>query len=238
MDTMETNPAATPIVVLPGDDLQQYLGPILDCQNDSKNEQTEDTQNQHKSLFIFGPGLRKHEDKIYASKAGVLKMRNNNLFWIDSHQKRYVASRGEYVIGIVHSKSSTNARVDINSSDLASLSLLAFEGSTKRNKPNINVGDLVYAKVLSASKHMDTELVCVSSAGKKEGMGVIGDKGGRMVTLSIDTVRMLLNPDCNLLEKLGEMCKYEIALGMNGRAWVSSSEDSIVSKVIEHLTSV
>jgi exosome complex component RRP40 len=38
-------------------------------------------------------------------------------------------------------------RVDIGTSQLASLSYMAFEGATKRNRPNVNVGDIVYAKV-------------------------------------------------------------------------------------------
>jgi hypothetical protein len=32
-------------------------------------------------------------------------------------------------------------------SQIASLSYLAFEGATKRNRPNVNVGDIVYAQV-------------------------------------------------------------------------------------------
>ena len=38
-------------------------------------------------------------------------------------------------------------RVDIGTAEPASLSYLAFEGATKRNRPNVTVGDLVYAKV-------------------------------------------------------------------------------------------
>ena len=37
--------------------------------------------------------------------------------------------------------------MDIGTAEPASLSYLAFEGATKRNRPNVSVGDLVYAKV-------------------------------------------------------------------------------------------
>lgn len=201
-----------PVIVMPGDILEKYIT---------------------KETTMLGPGLMRDDNKVVAIKSGILKMRNNNIFWIDSHQKRYVASRGECVIGIVRSKSSLHVRVDINSADLASLSLLAFEGANKRNKPNLNVGDLVYAKVLAASKHCETELICVNSNGKRDGLGQLN--GGIMITLSIDTVRVLLSPQCDLLEKLGTLYRYEIALGMNGRVWINSSENSTLILVSDEL---
>lgn len=206
--------SSKPVIVMPGDILEKYIS---------------------KETTILGPGLMRDEGKVVATKSGILKMRNSNLFWVDCHQKRYVAARGECVIGIVRSKGSLHVRVDINSADLATLSLLAFEGANKRNKPNLNVGDLVYAKVLSASKHVETELVCVNSNGKRDGLGQIGDKGGTFITLSIDTTRVLLSPQCDLLEKLGQMYRYEIALGMNGRVWINSSEPTTLIQVANEL---
>lgn len=203
-----------PVIVMPGDTLEKYIS---------------------KETTMLGPGLMRDDNKVVATKSGILKMRNNNLFWVDCHQKRYVAARGECVIGIVRSKGSLHVRVDINSADLATLSLLAFEGANKRNKPNLNVGDLVYAKVLSASRHVETELVCVNSNGKKDGLGQIGDKGGTLITLSLDTTRVLLSPQCDLLEKLGQMYRYEIALGMNGRIWINSNEPTILVRVASEL---
>lgn len=52
---------------------------------------------------------------------------------------QYVPATGEPVIGIVIVKTAENYRVDIGSALTASLSHLAFEGATKRNKPNISV---------------------------------------------------------------------------------------------------
>lgn len=213
LDLNETSDEESkPVIVMPGDVLEKYIT---------------------KETTMLGPGLMRDDNKVVATKSGILKMRNNNIFWIDSHQKRYVAARGECVIGVVKSKSSLHVRVDINSADLATLSLLAFEGANKRNKPNVNVGDLVYAKILTASKHAETELVCVNSNGKRDGLGLL--TGGTMITLSIDTIRVLLSPQCDLLEKLGEAYRYEIALGLNGRTWVNSNEQSIMIQVANEL---
>ncbi len=39
--------------------------------------------------IVIGPGLRKDiENTIVATKCGILKKKENNFYWIDSHQKR------------------------------------------------------------------------------------------------------------------------------------------------------
>ena len=63
------------------------------------------------------------------------------------------------MIGVVTAKAGDIFRVDIGSSEQATLSFMAFEGATKKNRPNINVGDVVYAKLLVASRDMEPELV-------------------------------------------------------------------------------
>ena len=62
-------------------------------------------------------------------------------------------------MGVVTAKAGDTFRVDIGSADQASLSYLAFEHATKKNRPNVQNGDLVYAKLLVASRDMEPELV-------------------------------------------------------------------------------
>lgn len=87
---------------------------------------------------ILGPGLRRQGEKVIACKAGILKSKAPNTFWIDSYQKRYIPSRGETVIGIVVQKAGDIYRVEIGASETACLSYLAFEGKkyidTNQNK--------------------------------------------------------------------------------------------------------
>ena len=49
-------------------------------------------------------------------------------------------------------------RVDIGSSAYASLPTLAFNGATKRNRPRIDVGALVYTRVTLANKDLEPEV--------------------------------------------------------------------------------
>lgn len=52
---------------------------------------------------------------------------------------QYVPVKGDSVIGVVTARSGDIFKVDCGASEQASLSYLAFEGATKRNRPNVQV---------------------------------------------------------------------------------------------------
>ena len=54
--------------------------------------------------------------------------------------EKYIPAAQESVIGVITQKIGEGYRVDIGSAHFASLDSLAFEGATKRNKPNLKVG--------------------------------------------------------------------------------------------------
>ena len=142
---------------------------------------------------------------------------------------RYVPSQGDNIVGVVIQKAGDIFKVDIGASEPASLSYLAFEGATKRNRPDVQVGDIIYSKLLVASKDMESELVCVDSFGKKGKLGVL-NPNGILFSTSLSLVRKILKPDCPLLSLLSEELKYELAIGLNGKIWIKSKnsvEDTI-----------
>jgi exosome complex component RRP40 len=132
---------------------------------------------------------------------------------------QYVAAKGDCVIGIVIDATGDVFRIDIGTSEHASLAYVAFEGATKRNRPNVKIGDLVYARLLVASRGAQPELVCIDGKGKSSGMGVL-QEGGYIVYTSSSHARRLLEPDCSLLRLLGNPLPYEVAVGLNGRIWI------------------
>lgn len=190
-------------VVLPGDTLEEVQ---------EKNS---------KQKIIIGPGLRRDGQKIYVTKCGILRQREPCVFWVDCQQKRYIPAKGDNVVGVVMAKQGDYFRVDIGGSSPASLSYLAFEGATKRNRPILNVGDLVYAKLLVANKDCEPELVCIDHYGKASGLGIL-PSSGFVFSCSIYLVRNLLSADSDLLKLLGRSIQYEIAIGMNGRIWLQA----------------
>lgn len=189
-------------VVLPGENLTNLLG------SDSTLK------------VVLGPGIRQETDLVIVSKPGVLKFKEPNIYWVDSFQKRYIPQRGDSVIGIITTKAGDVFRVDVGASELATLPYLAFESATKRNRPDVKVGDIVYCKFLVANKDMEPELVCIDGSGKSAGLGVIGRDGGMLLQVPINLVQKVLSPECVLFKTLGKNLKYEVAVGMNGRIWI------------------
>ncbi|XP_068151862.1 exosome complex component RRP40 [Drosophila tropicalis] len=169
---------------------------------------------------ILGPGLRRLNDTVVASKAGPLRHKDPNTFWVDNYQRRYVPARGDLVLGLVKAKAGDLYRVDIGSADTASISYLAFEAATKKNRPDLNPGDLIYARVLNASADIEPELVCVNSNGKRGKLGVLSD--GFFFKCSLNLGRVLLRENCPALTALTRQLPYEIAVGVNGRIWLKA----------------
>ncbi len=121
---MEDTPSGVfaPRVVLPGDKLDQEV-----------------TAHDSEQKVLLGPGLRRQgAAQVIVTKAGVLRKKaveeNSVVLWVDCHSRRYVAARGENVVGVVTSKAGDFFRVDIGVAETASLSYLAFESATKKNR--------------------------------------------------------------------------------------------------------
>ncbi|XP_071824900.1 exosome complex component RRP40-like [Apostichopus japonicus] len=188
-------------VVLPGDVLTDRLKEITN------------------KKVRLGPGLRWQSKDVVACKCGVLKSREDHAFWIDNHQRRYIPAKGESIIGVVSLKAGDIFRVNIGSNLPAALSYLSFEGATKRNRPNVQIGDLVYAKLLVANRDMEPELVCIDGSGQSNGLGVLS-REGFMFKCSLHLCRKILSPDCSLLRVLGKKIPLEVTVGMNGRIWL------------------
>uniref|UniRef100_A0A915MA94 S1 motif domain-containing protein n=1 Tax=Meloidogyne javanica TaxID=6303 RepID=A0A915MA94_MELJA len=105
---------------------------------------------------LVGYGLQKREDGIYAVNAGILHEHDNKL-WLNTSMKRYIPHSGDRVLGTVTAKVGDIFRVDIGGPDLALLNYTSFEGATKRNRPNVKVGDLIYGQIILTSKHFEPE---------------------------------------------------------------------------------
>jgi len=185
-------------------------------------------QSQHKTLKL-GPGLQQSVDlqgraAFVVTRAGTLEQNaKGNKFWVEGNSRRYVPAVQEPVVGIVSARQGEGWRVDIGSAHHASLDGLAFEGASRRNRPNLKVNSLVYARVSLAHKDMEPELECFDAQTRKaEGFGEL--KGGFLVRCSLKMCRNLLDPNYFLLPLLGSRFPLDSALGLNGRVWISAKE--------------
>jgi len=173
------------------------------------------------SKFRLGSGLIQNKSDIVATKAGYLRFKNPNIYWIENNQMKYIPTVEDAVLGIVLEKHSENFKVDIGGSSPALLPVLAFEGVTKKNRPNLQRGSLLYARVVVANKDMDPELVCYAPNQKSQGFGEI--KLGYMFKCSLSLARSLMAHQCPILQAIGDRLPFEIAVGVNGRVWVNTN---------------
>ncbi|XP_015261998.1 PREDICTED: exosome complex component RRP40 [Gekko japonicus] len=236
-------------VVMPGDVL------LLPAQPDADGERLRLAPvGPQKGRLVCGPGLRRGPEGLLVTKCGLLRYRgpagqagggtgsgSGGTYWVDSQQKRYVPVKGDHVIGIVTAKAGDIFKLDVGGSEQASLSYLAFEGATKRNRPNVQVGDLIYGQFIVANKDMEPEMVCIDSSGRANGMGIIG-QDGFLIKVSLGLIRKLLAPGCEIIQDLGQLYPFELVLGMNGRIWVKAKtiqQTLIVANILEaceHMT--
>jgi len=105
----------------------------------------------------LGPGLSSSTSgsgSITSTRAGLLgsifssTKPDKQRHWLESTLKRYTPSPPEPILGIIVARHAEGYRVDIGSSQSASLDALAFEGATKRNKPNLKVLTLLSSRSL------------------------------------------------------------------------------------------
>ncbi|GAA5890769.1 hypothetical protein JCM6882_000652 [Rhodosporidiobolus microsporus] len=187
-------------------------------------------------VLQLGPGLTsglakgkgKERELVTASRAGLLghvEQGEKDKWWIEGTLKRYTPNPPEPVLGIIVARHAEGYRVDIGSSQAASLDALAFEGATKRNKPNLKIATLVYAHLLSTPPFSEPEISCVDPTTQKaSGFGELKD-GMLIRGVELGRCRALLSPKNPLLSRLGAQFPFEVAVGMNGRVWVKASSE-------------
>lgn len=188
-----------------------------------------------KGVTLLGPGLRQHDEQrntICVTQPGIIRYTAPNTYWIEGHQRHYVPKKGDLVVGVVIKKTGDSLKVDIGSAEFASLSMLAFEGATKKQKPDVQVGDIIYARLLNAHREMEPELICVDQYFKARRLGILSDNGF-LFNIGLSLAYSVLHMENPLLRTLGKRIPYEIAIGVNGKVWLKTREFKHVFTILK-----
>ncbi|KAH8423327.1 exosome non-catalytic core subunit RRP40 [Aspergillus melleus] len=229
---------ASPLILLPGDDVPSEHLPS----NDS-------------APLRLGPGLRLLSQPstspaptdasthvLSATQAGILSTdpRRNAVSILSFPNRRYTPTTNDLVIAQIHHSSPDYFHCMITpQTPQAVLGQLSFEGATKKTRPMLKQGDLVYARVLSTGlgAGAEVELTCVNPAtGKAEPGGLGPLTGGMVFDLSVGMAARLMRASSStsdnedgveglvVLDELGKKLEkiggFEIAVGRNGKVWV------------------
>jgi exosome complex component RRP40 len=200
------------------------------------------------SDITLGSGLIKSSSssssRVTATLAGPLRNNSNSRWWVSETRRRYIPELGDVVIGVVLELLGESYAVDINAPRLASLDLLAFDGATRRNCPDLEPGALVFARVCRAMNDVEPQLTCMAVSNKKDwtsGEAAFGElKGGMVFDVKRSTCRLLAASDMvvvPVLDALGSAFPFELCVGLNGKVWVSADHDPacvvVVGKALE-----
>jgi exosome complex component RRP40 len=234
------------IMVLPGDDLtnviisQPPLSTAPQGIDEELKEELPSTTHKKRSTLKLGSGLSYDNttQTVRATLAGRLFHRKStNTFMILQKSKRYIPRVHDRIVAIVEERVGDHYRMSIPGSSCGQglLHSCAFEGATKRNKPQLGAGSLVYCRISSADIDRDLELTCIvggqndGGAARKDWMTdecTYGElKGGSCFQVNLALARDLLNPSCLVLDALATTGRipFEICIGVNGLIWVHSS---------------
>eukprot|EP00871_Galdieria_phlegrea_P002085 jgi/Galph1/2878/GphlegSOOS_G1523.1 len=180
----------------------------------------------------IGQGIVRKGNRLVAVKPGYVRQQANSKIWVETSQRRYIPCIGDTVIGVIMDRSSDYYVVDIGTNVSALLPVLSFEGATKRNRPHLTTGSIVYARVVSADREKEPQLSCLLPGSQHSwvtGETIFGELSeGFLIHCSINLVRNILIGRNKVFRKLGEYVPFEQATGMNGRIWIRSKSPAHV----------
>ncbi|KAL1515717.1 hypothetical protein AB1Y20_002333 [Prymnesium parvum] len=185
---------------------------------------------------LLGPGVFREGRELVATRAGILRWDEaHHRLWVENDQKRYIPALHDHVIGVVSDKNAEEYRLDIGAPATAVLPLLAFDGASKRNRPQLHVGSLVYCRVVVAHRDMEPEVSCKAPPGvgaAKDWVtreSVFGKlQAGHVFDCPAIVCRGLMDAQGPLLDALADVGAFELAVGVNGRVWVDAEQERMV----------
>ncbi|KAJ5212143.1 uncharacterized protein N7498_003789 [Penicillium cinerascens] len=182
---------------------------------------------------------------IVATQAGLLATdaKRNTVSLQSFSNRRYIPTTNDLVIAQIHHSSVDYFHCMVTPHTAhAMLGQLSFEGATKKTRPMLKQGELVYARVLSVGvgAGAEVELTCVNPAtGKAEPGGLGPLVGGMVFDVSTGMAARLIRASSTsanqsdvvdglvVLSELGKKLEslggFEIAVGRNGKVWVDCS---------------
>lgn len=176
----------------------------------------------------IGPGIYKKPktQQLIPSTAGIFhnisnSSKNSQLIYIESNSKRYIPHNNDLVIGLIVGTIGENYKVLLQSNSIpVLLGFYSFVNASKKNRPVLKNGDLVYGRIINDTIEIDNEMVCMDASGKESGFGLLDDLGFVFDIMMNFARELLFNKNSIFLELLALKCKFEIAIGINGKIWI------------------
>jgi len=179
--------------------------------------------------FLPSSGCYREDNEIKAKLLGLIRLKDR-FIGIIPLAGVYVPKLGDGVIGFVEDMQSTLWVLDINSPYDAILPLGEAVGEyIDLNKTDISIyydiGDVVYAKVLSVSKTKSVVLTMNDQRSRKL-------MSGRILKITPSKVPRLIGKEGSMIELIKNKTKCQIIVGQNGVVWLKGEKEALASKAI------
>lgn len=187
------------------------------------------------NIFSYQP-KKNTSQSLVSKKTSIINLAEQSMVYIG---KFYTPNIDDVVIGIITQKSFEYYKLNINSSREGYLSSIEFEGATKKTKPNLQVGDIVFSRVIHENKFDNTILSCKDLEGSKNWssgesrFGVLN--GGNLYKINRLHCFKLLTEDDWVIDRLRDFCEFEICIGMNGNIWINAETDDDSEKIYQSI---
>lgn len=179
--------------------------------------------------YLPGQGCYRVNNEIKAKLLGLARLKER-LISVIPLAGVYIPKPGDGIIGTVDDMQSTFWIVDINSPYDALLSLgEAVDEYVDINTTDISVyfdiGDIIYARVLTVSKSKSVHLTMNDFRAKK----LIG---GRIITITPSKVPRLIGKEGSMIELIKQKTNCQIVVGQNGVVWLRGGKEGLAAKAV------
>ena len=184
------------------------------------------------SYNVFYYNSKKKNKPLISKKTTMLDLNNKKLELASYIGKIYTPKVNDVVIGLITLKTLEFYKLYINSNFEATLNTIDFEGATRKTRPKLNIGDIVFGRVINENKFYNTIISCRSIEDTKTwstGESMFGQLiDGRLYDINREYIWNLYNNN-KIIERLKDMVEFEMVIGMNGKIWIKSEklEDNI-----------
>ncbi|KAK9473130.1 uncharacterized protein V1510DRAFT_415182 [Dipodascopsis tothii] len=181
----------------------------------------------------------------HAGPLGVMETAKSKIVYIDSTPKVYTPTAQDPVIGVIVARQNETFLVSLGpymaSPSVVTLpftSVSALAAASKKNRPNLKIGSVVYGRIVGAGpngsgavdRDLRPELTCIDATATGVTSGGYGElKGGCVFEVGVGLCRRLLQASSakaagvpNALDYVGKYVSFEIAIGRNGQIWIDS----------------
>lgn len=180
--------------------------------------------------FLPGGGTYKEAGEVRSKVLGVVRIKGDRLVSVVPLAGQYMPYAGDGIIGVIADVQISSWMVDANAPYVAFLSLSeGVEEYVDLQKTDLthyfDVGDVIYAKVLSVSKRKDVKLTMRDRMCRKL-------HGGNIMKITPTKVPRLIGKGGSMIELIKQKTGCHIIVGQNGLVWIKGEKEDAAAEAV------